>query len=359
MAGTNVGIKGRWTRPIYSEEDQPLMILEKMGKPPSSELVNEILALTSSTLKLENSSEHQAQLFEKLENYLFNLPSELLKNETLPSLEIQFQEDLTKPFTDLTGNSIQLPESLSHLKKAVFMSVDSNPFSSESKSTVLSRVLSSSVGANVENLETPVTISLFLKNQPISELTSLDFNSISCGFWNFSTNSWSNTGCSRKDLEVNSNTSTIITCECNHLTYFGLLLDIYGIRKNFDKNDPKYKAISRATMVGCLLSLICCLLTAFTYIVGNEKLLKRYPAKITLNLVISLLFLYIFFLSMPSMYKSNDATCYAGAALIHLFLLSTLLWMGASGYHMYRSLIRVYFADYRVVFRKFNENGQN
>ena len=53
------------------------MVLEKMGEPPSSELVNEILSLTSSTLKSENNSEHQAELFQKLENYLFNLPFEL------------------------------------------------------------------------------------------------------------------------------------------------------------------------------------------------------------------------------------------------------------------------------------------
>ena len=69
---------------------------------------------------------------------------------------------------------------------------------------------------------------------------------------------------------------SLVTCHCTHLTYFGLLLDIYGLKDNMKYESGEYQALNNATTIGCLMSIIACLMTTFTYVFGSDKLLGSY-----------------------------------------------------------------------------------
>jgi len=54
-----------------------------------------------------------------------------------------------------------------------------------------------------------------------------------CGFWNKSQGNWSDSGCSLRSSESILNDSIVRTsCECNHLTDFGLGDEILGTLEN-------------------------------------------------------------------------------------------------------------------------------
>ncbi|KAL7847400.1 hypothetical protein SRHO_G00223800 [Serrasalmus rhombeus] len=92
----------------------------------------------------------------------------------------------------------------------------------EPNSTLISGVLGCSVAnLSISHLTDNVTITL-RKTEPVS-----NDSSVSCVFWNFSSNSgsggWSSEGCT-----VMSSTVTETVCSCNHLTDFALQKRHYG-----------------------------------------------------------------------------------------------------------------------------------
>ena len=58
------------------------------------------------------------------------------------------------------------------------------------------------------------------------------FSDKRCGYWNLTSNDWSFEGC---DLIVENEDLTI--CQCDHLTNFGVIMDING---NLDDNVSYY-----------------------------------------------------------------------------------------------------------------------
>ena len=68
--------------------------------------------------------------------------------------------------------------------------------------------------------------------------------------------SWSSEGCK---LSENQKYKGFITCECNHLTNFALLLDVSQTRQ-------KSLALSVVTRIGCGISMAGLMLTIMTYL---------------------------------------------------------------------------------------------
>lgn len=68
--------------------------------------------------------------------------------------------------------------------------------------------------------------------------------------------SWSTEGCKVKETQ---NYKGFITCECNHLTNFALLLDVSQTRQ-------KSLALSVVTWIGCGISMAGLMLTIMTYL---------------------------------------------------------------------------------------------
>ncbi|XP_047424369.1 adhesion G-protein coupled receptor G2 [Mugil cephalus] len=198
---------------------------------------------------------------------------------------------------------------------------------------LVSPVLSSSV-ANLSISNLTENIEFTIKNS-----NPIHANYVACAFWNFSQNGgdggWSHAGCS-----VVNNTSEETTCSCNHLTAFAILLDV---SRQTEKIDPlQVQILTFITYIGCGISTFFLGVTLITHLLF-EKLLRDIPAKILVQLCLSLLLLNVVFL-LNSWLALYDAVglCISTAFFLHYFLLSSFTWAGLEALHMYLSIIRVF-----------------
>ncbi|XP_051868973.1 adhesion G-protein coupled receptor G6 [Pristis pectinata] len=206
-------------------------------------------------------------------------------------------------------------------------------------------VVASSVGnITISNLSEPVRIRIKHRN-PEEKFKPL------CAFWDLTLNNgsggWSTHGCY---ADPRSSVSETI-CLCNHLTHFGVLLDISGTAQQIDAVNTKI--LTFITHIGCGISAIFSATTLLTY-VAFEKLRRDYPSKILMNLSTSLFFLNFTFL-IDGWLASFDIAglCRAVAALLHFFLLVTFTWMGLEAVHMYIALVKVFNTYIRKYMLKF------
>ncbi|XP_059822135.1 adhesion G-protein coupled receptor G2-like [Hypanus sabinus] len=210
-------------------------------------------------------------------------------------------------------------------------------------SSLNSYIIASSVAnLSIANLTDPVRIT-FRNIEP----TKNDFK-VQCVFWDFSKNSgrggWNSDGC-RTEQKASNETS----CECDHLTHFGVLLDI-----SRDKIDEQNNRIlTFITYIGCGLSSVLLAVTLVTYL-AFEKLRRDYPSKILINLCTALLFLNLTFLidSWISGF-SIRGLCIAVAVFLHYFLLVSFTWMSLEAIHMYLALVKVFNTYVRKYMLKF------
>ncbi|TMS09080.1 Adhesion G-protein coupled receptor G2 [Larimichthys crocea] len=96
------------------------------------------------------------------------------------------------------------------------------------------------------------------------------------------------------------------------------------------------------TYIGCGLSAVFLAVTLLTYL-SFEKLLRDIPAKILVQLCISLLLLNLLFLldGWLAIYPATGL-CISTAFFLHYFLLTSFTWAGLEALHMYLSVIRVF-----------------
>uniref|UniRef100_A0A8C3C991 Uncharacterized protein n=1 Tax=Cairina moschata TaxID=8855 RepID=A0A8C3C991_CAIMO len=183
----------------------------------------------------------------------------------------------------------------------------------------------------IQNLIEPVNITL----QHIDQNTGNA--AVHCAFWDFQKNNglggWNTSGCEMEYTDMN-----YTICFCNHLTHFGVLLDLS--RTEIDaKNDRVLTLISYA---GCGASSLFLGITMVTYL-AFEKLRRDNPAKILLNLCATLLMLNLVFLLNPWLSSFNQpGLCITVAAFLHYFLLAAFTWMCLESVHFYLSLVKVF-----------------
>ncbi|XP_072181953.1 adhesion G-protein coupled receptor G6-like [Diadema setosum] len=200
-----------------------------------------------------------------------------------------------------------------------------------------SRILGASIGNRViERLKQPVRI-LF------TPLIQNGTNPI-CVFWDYEANNgtgnWSTRGC----WLSNSSTDKRPECECNHLTNFGILMDLRGGSAISVRVDYTLEIIS---YFGCCMSIWGLLATILTYAI-NKKLRDRKPNQILISLCCALLGLYVTFVLLISfdIEEDNDVPatppCSILAGFLHYFMLASLFWMGVEGYNMHLLLVRVF-----------------
>nr|XP_055042603.1 adhesion G-protein coupled receptor G6-like isoform X11 [Misgurnus anguillicaudatus] len=277
-----------------------------------------------------NTTDPQIDLESGAHNALavVTLPSTLLQN--LSSTEIERTSRLNFMFFSKTGL-------FQHFGS--FMDQHSNGLS------LKSYVVASSVGnLSIKNLQDPVRI----------EIAHLEYQRDPkplCVFWDFNLQNgnggWNSEGC-EVSLESNSN---MTICLCNHLTHFGILMDISGAAAQIDEKNNR--VLTFITYIGCGLSAIFSAATLLTYI-AFEKLRRDYPSKILMNLSTSLLFLNMVFL-LDGWLASYDreGLCVTVAALLHFFLLTSFTWMGLESIHMYIALVKVFNTYIRRYILKF------
>ncbi|XP_039221333.1 adhesion G-protein coupled receptor G2-like [Crotalus tigris] len=208
--------------------------------------------------------------------------------------------------------------------------------------SLFSYVISSSIAnLSVNNLKTNVTVTLQNIRPNQANLT------VRCAFWdkNDGQGSWNSEGCMVKERTMNE---TI--CSCNHLTSFGILLDL---SRNPTISPVQVLILTFITYIGCGLSAIFLSVTLVTYI-AFEKIRRDYPSKILIQLCIALLLLNLVFLldSWIALYEIQGL-CISVAAFLHYFLLVSFTWMGLEAFHMYLALVKVFNTYVRKYILKF------
>ncbi|CAH3188376.1 unnamed protein product, partial [Porites lobata] len=157
-----------------------------------------------------------------------------------------------------------------------------------------------------------------------------------CVFWDFKARSkvhgsWSSTGCSFVK-ELNKE----ITCTCNHLTNFAILMQVAG---NNEVTPGHKNALEVITYVGCALSLLGEALTIVAY--WTLMSLKEEQIKIRLNLVVAIAIAQITFLAGIDA-SETKGLCVFVAGLIHYFYLVGFAWMLFEGVYLYLMVVKVF-----------------
>ncbi|KFU90290.1 G-protein coupled receptor 126, partial [Chaetura pelagica] len=265
--------------------------------------------------------------------------------------QIDFDKDQTNAFA-----SVVLPPSLLNnlsqeesevISRAQFTFFNKNGLfqDAENPANLTSFVVACSIGnITIQDLQDYVKITI--KHTRIQEDPKP-----TCVFWDMNKNDgnggWNPVGC-QVDPESNEN-ETI--CLCNHLTHFGVLMDLQRTVTQIDPQNTR--VLTFITYIGCGISAIFSAATLLTYI-AFEKLRRDYPSKILMNLSTALLFLNLIFLLDGWIASFDiDGLCIAVAALLHFFLLATFTWMGLEAVHMYIALVKVFNTYIRRYILKF------
>nr|XP_055167082.1 adhesion G-protein coupled receptor G6 isoform X5 [Nyctereutes procyonoides] len=213
------------------------------------------------------------------------------------------------------------------------------------KGTLVSYVMACSIGnITIQGLKDPVRIKIkHTRSQAVPHPI--------CAFWDLNKNEgsgfWNTSGCVAHRDSDESET----VCLCNHLTHFGVLMDLQGTASQIDARNTK--VLTFITYIGCGISAIFSAATLLTY-VAFEKLRRDYPSKILMNLSTALLFLNLLFLLDGWITSFHvDGLCTAVAVLLHFFLLATFTWMGLEAIHMYIALVKVFNTYIRRYILKF------
>ncbi|XP_070568357.1 adhesion G-protein coupled receptor G6-like [Ptychodera flava] len=253
--------------------------------------------------------------------------------------------------SDTTGNtetSIELPASLFEnvddsdkyqVGNAQFLVYKSNKLFKVVDNRTLSGfspVIAASIGdLTIMNLREPVKIRL-AKNASYSNVNE------SCEFWDYNLNggsgAWSGEGCA---ISLEENDNYRVLCECDHLTNFALLVDIYNEGINIDS--PNKKALSIISYVGCIVSLISLAMTLVTLIAYKKT--KDKATKILLNLCFALFMAMMMFLIgsfSTDFVPIIPELCTTVAVLLHYFLLAVLAWMALEAVLLYLQLVKVF-----------------
>lgn len=148
-----------------------------------------------------------------------------------------------------------------------------------------------------------------------------------CVFWNFSLFSglggWDSEGC---ELEFNVNDT--VTCNCNHLTSFSILMS------PFSPDDPVLDVITYVGVGISMASLVICLVieaVIWRKIRRNATSYLRHVSVV--NIAVSLLIANIWFIigaAISDVEVTNQQACSTATFFIHFFYLALFFWMFAS-----------------------------
>ncbi|XP_029705828.1 adhesion G-protein coupled receptor F1-like isoform X2 [Takifugu rubripes] len=153
------------------------------------------------------------------------------------------------------------------------------------------------------------------------------FSSPQCVFWNFTLfdrlGGWDSKGC-----ELVGFVNGTVTCNCNHLTSFSILMSPFSL------NNP---ALDYITFIGVGISMaslvICIIIEAVIWskISRNNTSYLRHVSIV--NIAVSLLIADIWFIigaAISDAEEINIAACMAATFFIHFFYLALFFWMLAS-----------------------------
>uniref|UniRef100_A0A3P8V3Y9 Adhesion G protein-coupled receptor L3 n=1 Tax=Cynoglossus semilaevis TaxID=244447 RepID=A0A3P8V3Y9_CYNSE len=160
-----------------------------------------------------------------------------------------------------------------------------------------------------------------------------------CSFWSYSkktmTGYWST-----QDCRLLGTNRTHTTCSCTHLTNFAVLMAHVDVKNPDPVHDMLLDVI---TWVGILLSLVCLLISLFTFCFFRG--LQSDRNTIHKNLCISLFIAESLFLVGINR-GDQPIACAVFAALLHFFFLAAFTWMFLEGVQLYIMLVEVFESEH-------------
>ncbi|OQV12561.1 hypothetical protein BV898_13205 [Hypsibius exemplaris] len=197
---------------------------------------------------------------------------------------------------------------------------------------IASWIIGASFGPSILDLADPITFRAQLDNY------SPDKNH-TCVFWNTTADdghgAWQSNGCT-----LTNQTGRHITCQCNHLTSFAILVDFFAAEEGAASLPPFLDAMTTAALslsiAGLLLTIgLILLVWKLTKLPSRRRALTKNEF-VVLNLSVALLLAYVTFLAGIDA-VTPKAGCIAAGAFIHYFFLVTSLWGGVEGYLLYQA----------------------
>ncbi|XP_070209791.1 uncharacterized protein [Littorina saxatilis] len=170
---------------------------------------------------------------------------------------------------------------------------------------------------------------VFTPVQSLSKEQSFQRELSRCVFWDFALQdgkgAWSEEGCHHSDTVQEK-----VVCECDHLTNFAVLLDMYGQESRKEKIAQIHEsALSLISVVGLSLSIAGLSVTVISFIV-IKKLHSSNSQQTLFNMALALLLSWVTFLAGFSRVHGH-VSCVLVAALLHYLILVSFMWMVIEG----------------------------
>nr|XP_023658548.1 adhesion G-protein coupled receptor F1-like [Paramormyrops kingsleyae] len=158
-----------------------------------------------------------------------------------------------------------------------------------------------------------------------------------CVFWNFEgIGGWDSTGC-----ELQSETNDRVTCSCNHLTSFSILMSPF-VPKSIEVLLNYITYIGVSISMGCLV--LCLIIEAFVWSVVTKNSTSHMRHVAIVNIALSLLIADIWFIigAAVSGQSAPKNACSAATFFIHFFYLALFFWMLISALFLFYRTMMVF-----------------
>eukprot|EP00112_Aurelia_sp_Birch-Aquarium-sp1_P024728 Seg7957.1 transcript_id=Seg7957.1/GoldUCD/mRNA.D3Y31 product="Adhesion G-protein coupled receptor G4" protein_id=Seg7957.1/GoldUCD/D3Y31 len=158
-----------------------------------------------------------------------------------------------------------------------------------------------------------------------------------CVFWDFAKNdgfgAWSSEGCRQNEVS-----SGRVICECDHMTNFAILFDVYAGRKTVE-DETHEQILGIISFIGIGLSLGGLFLVLLTMAMFS-RLRRNLPSKILIHLCLALMLTLICFVAGADR-TEPVYVCRGFAVAIQYFLLASFCWMSVESVNLYLSFVVV------------------
>ncbi|XP_060707259.1 adhesion G protein-coupled receptor F5-like [Hemiscyllium ocellatum] len=275
---------------------------------PSSQLLQSVENFNT-RLKLQNNT------LRIKENNLELSANRIVQQNDVSDFNVTFANFAAVEYSNLSANIFISSEEFSDAANATIISIayptwiDILPNTSTFGKNFLINSLVVTVTINAEN---PININMTFSPRN----RTLDFNSATCAFWDFSGNMWNDTGCESEIREEE------IICHCQHLTSFSILMSP-------DTKDSL--ALSYITIIGVAISIGSLLITIIIEAIVWKHVTKNKTSYIRhvgiLNIAVNLLVADIWFIVASAIETGNIQACTAATFFIHFFYLALFFWM--------------------------------
>ncbi|XP_066910546.1 adhesion G-protein coupled receptor G6-like [Clytia hemisphaerica] len=226
-------------------------------------------------------------------------------------------------FTDILSDIKII--STAYKKDTFFSTTPSN------KTQTGSYIMSASIKSqHIENLTDPIKLKFKIDE------TKCDASNGTCVFWETDGNYWSTRGCTTL---VNSKNE--VTCECNHLTNFAILFNVYQVDEDVLKSQ---EVLNYVSLIGCVLSIVGLLATviALGCSTGQRKTRRKTGQFMIINFCIALVLLLIVFILITNMehfHHSSTILCHNLSAILHFTIMATFCWTAAQAIFLYKKTV--------------------